>query len=177
MSVAKCSTVVGVFDDRSEADRAIDDLRHAGFRNDQIGVVTRDLHGKTVVRKEGEEETETRAASGALAGAVAGAGVGGLVGLGVLAGVIPVVGPALAAGTLATILSNAAGGAAIAGLGGALIGWGVPEEHAKYYDSQLQAGRIVVTVHAGDRCEKARTILDSHGGYNHESVATTVDRW
>ena len=94
-------------------------------------------------------------------------------GLGVLAGVIPVIGPAIAAGTLATILTNAAGGAAIAGLSGALIGWGIPEEHAKYYDGQLQAGRVVVTVHAEDRCESARTILENHGGYNHESVATS----
>ena len=94
-------------------------------------------------------------------------------GLGVLAGVIPVIGPAIAAGTLATILTNAAGGAAIAGLSGALIGWGIPEEHAKYYDGQLQAGRVVVTVHAEDRYDNARTILENHGGYNHESVATS----
>ena len=171
MSVATCSTVVGVFKERSEADRAIDDLRKAGFRNDLIGVVARDLQGQTLVQTKGE--TETHAADGAVAGAVAGAGIGGLVGLGVLAGVIPVIGPALAAGTLATILSNAAGGAAIAGLGGALIGWGVPEEHAKYYDGQLQAGRVVVTVHAADRCDRARFILESHGGYNYESLATS----
>ena len=106
-------------------------------------------------------------------GAAAGAGIGGLVGLGVLAGVIPVIGPAIAAGTLATILTNAAGGAAIAGLSGALIGWGIPEEHAKYYDGQLEAGRVVVTVHAEDRGKSARTILENHGGYNHESVATS----
>lgn len=172
MSTTTCSTVVGVFYERHEADRAIDDLVKAGFRNDQIGVITRDAQGKTDVKQEGEDETH--AATGAVTGAVAGAGVGGLVGLGVLAGVIPVIGPAIAAGTLATILTNAAGGAAVAGLGGALIGWGIPEEHAKYYDGELQAGRIVVTVHADDRCDIARTILESHGGYNHESVATSA---
>ncbi|MHB8970761.1 MAG: general stress protein [Pirellulaceae bacterium] len=175
MSVASCSTVVGVFNERSEADRAIDDLVKAGFRNDQIGVVTRDPQRKTVVKKE-EEEAETHAASTAATGAVAGAGIGGLVGLGVLAGVIPVIGPAIAAGTLGTILSNAAGGAAIAGLSGALIGWGVPEEHAKYYDDELRSGRIVVTVHTDDGCDKARTILESHGGYNHQSAATSAAR-
>jgi hypothetical protein len=174
MSFANCSTVVGVFAERSEADRAIDDLVKAGFRNDQIGVVMCAPQEKTAVENKGE--AETHAGSGAVAGAVAGAGIGGLVGLGVLAGVIPVIGPAIAAGTLATILTNAAGGAAIAGLGGALIGWGIPEEHAKYYDSQLEAGRVVVTVHAGDRCDSARTILESHGGYNHESVATSSAR-
>ena len=113
----------------------------------------------------------------AVAGALAGAGVGGLVGLGVLAGVIPVIGPAIAAGTLATILTNAAGGAAIGGLAAALMGWGVPEEHAQYYDEQLQAGKIVVTVHAGDRADQARMILNSHQGYSRESLASTVDRF
>ena len=32
------STVVGVFEDRQQADRAIDELGRAGFRHDQIGV-------------------------------------------------------------------------------------------------------------------------------------------
>ena len=174
MTAAKCSTVVGVFHERNEADRAIDDLRKAGFRNDQIGVIARDLDGNTIVTK--QETVETDSAGGAIAGAVTGAGVGGLVGLGVLTGVIPVIGPALAAGTLATILTNAAGGAAIGGLGGALIGWGVPKEHATYYDSELQAGRFVVTVQAGDRCDRARSILESHGAYSHESLATPSAR-
>ena len=35
------STVVGVFEDRTQADRAIADLRTAGFRDDQIGVAMR----------------------------------------------------------------------------------------------------------------------------------------
>ena len=94
----KDATVVGVFDERHEADRAIDDLVKAGVRNDQIGVVTRDAQGKTVVKKRGE--AESHAGSGAVVGAAAGAGIGGLVGLGVLVGVIPVIGPAIAAGTL-----------------------------------------------------------------------------
>jgi hypothetical protein len=168
MSSATCSTVVGVFHERSEADRAINDLVRAGFRNDQIGVVTRDP--QSVAKNKGEAETQT--GTGAVAGAIAGAGVGGIVGLGVLVGVIPVIGPAIAAGTLATILSNTTGGAAI----GALIGRGVPEEHAKYYDGEFQAGRVVVTVDANDRCDRARTILDNHGGYNHESLATSSAR-
>ena len=174
MSILTCSPVVGIFNDRNDADRAIDDLGKAGFRNEQIGVIARNLQGKTIVKKAGEAETDS--AAGAVVGAVAGAGIGGLVGLGVLAGVVPVIGPAIAAGTLATLLTNAASGAAIAGLSGALIGWGVPEEHAKFYDGQLQAGRVVVTVHADDRCDRARTILNSHGGYNHESVAKSPPR-
>ncbi|MEI8376216.1 MAG: general stress protein [Planctomycetota bacterium] len=168
MSVANCTTIVGVFYDRSEAVRAIDELGKAGFRNDQIGIVCREPQWKTVVKNRGEAETYM--AEGAVAGALAGASIGGLMGMGILAGVIPVIGPAIAAGTLATILTSAAGGAAIAGLGGALVGWGIPEEHAKYYESQLQAGRIVVTVHADDCCDIVHTILENHGGYNYASL-------
>ena len=169
MSVATCSTIVGIFHERSDAERAIAELRQAEFRNDQIGVVTRDDQGKVVIKNEEEIATESREA--VTVGTVAGAGIGGLVGLGVLVGAIPVIGPALAVGTLATILTNAAGGAVIAGLGGALMGWGVPEEHAKFYDGHFQAGRILVTVHTDDRSEQARAILESHGGFHHESVS------
>lgn len=174
MSSATCTAIVGVFNERNEADRAIDDLCKAGFRNDQIGVVTRDPQGKTIIKNNGE--SETHAGNGAVAGAVAGAGIGGLVGLGVLAGVIPVIGPAIAAGTLATIVTNAAGGAAIAGFAGALIGRRIPTERAKYFGSQRQAERLVVTVLADDSWETARTIMESHGGYNPESVATSPTR-
>jgi len=172
MSFAKNVTVVGVFDNHTDAKAAMDDLTKTGFTNDQIGVVARDARGKTVIKT--QDGGETHAGEGAGVGAVAGAGVGALVGLGVVAGVIPVLGPAIAAGTLATIFTNAAGGAAVAGLAGALIGWGVPEEDAKYYDSQLHEGRTVVTVHAGARAEAAREIIKSHRGYR--EIATSPVR-
>jgi len=59
MSVANCTTIVGVFYDRSEADRAIDDLGEAGVRDDQIGIVCHHPHRKTVVENQGEAETHT----------------------------------------------------------------------------------------------------------------------
>lgn len=178
MASSTCTTVVAVFNERRAADRAIDDLRESGFTPDSIGVVTRDAQGNAIVQGNVDTpgETDSYAGEAALAGAVAGAGIGGLVGLGVLAGVVPVIGPALAAGTLATILTNVAGGAAITGLGAALIGWGIPEEQAQYYDSQLQAGRVVVTVKADDRRDMARSILESHGGYDHTTPPRTTVR-
>ena len=35
----KRNTVVGVFEDRQHANMAIDELKRAGFRDDQIGIV------------------------------------------------------------------------------------------------------------------------------------------
>jgi hypothetical protein len=167
MIAATCTTVVGVFNNRSAAEQAIAELGKAGFTSDQIGMMSRDETDKSA-------DVETDAvAKGALVGVATGAGIGGLVGLGVLAGVLPVIGPAIASGTLATILSNAAGGAAIAGVSGALVGWGVPEDHAHYYESQLNAGRVIVSVTTSDRCEVARTIMERHGAFNHELLGKT----
>ena len=165
-SKLKNATVIGVFANRSEAEAALRDLRAAGFKDDKIGLVARNASGQTV-----DESGETYADEGAVAGAVAGAGVGTLVGLGVLAGVIPVVGPAIVAGTLGTILTNAVGGAAALGLAGALVGWGISEDDAKYYEGEVKAGRFLVTVDAGDRKDEAWAVLNKHGGYNREGAA------
>ena len=48
---------------------------------------------------------------------------------------MPVIGPAIAAGTVGMIVTNAAGGAAIAAFSGAMIGRCFLTERAKYYGS------------------------------------------
>jgi hypothetical protein len=156
------NTVVGVFYTRSEAEQAIRDLRTAGFPDDKIGMVARDSAGRMVSEKGGESMVE----EGAAAGAVIGAGAGALVGLAVVSGTIPVVGPVLALGTLGTVLLNAAGGAAILGLVGALIGLGIPEDEAKYYEGEVHGGRFLITADAGNRQAEAWDILYRAGGYN-----------
>ena len=47
-----------------------------------------------------------------------------------------------------------------------LVSMGVPEEEARYYQSELEFGRTIVTVEAGDRREDALEILRSNGGYD-----------
>src|SRR5512135_2742886 len=172
MTTEQRSTVVGVFEDRRQADTAINELRQAGFREDQIGVATRRAEGETLEATTAEEGS--RAGTGAITGALAGAGLGGLVGLGVIAGVIPVIGPVIAGGTLAAILANAAGGAAIGGLVGALAGSGIPEEEARYYQGEFEAGRTIVTVKADGRYDEAVTILRRHGAYDMQTAARTA---
>ncbi|MBP3958666.1 hypothetical protein J8F10_25750 [Gemmata sp. G18] len=167
MKKATANAVVGVFYTRSEAESAIRDLRAAGFADDSIGMIARDAEGNMV----NERNNETLAGEGAAAGAVVGAGAGALVGLGVLAGTIPVIGPVLAIGTLGTVLLNAAGGAAILGLVGALIGVGIPEDDARYYESEVHGGRFLVTVEAGNRQAEAWTTLHRAGGYNRTTPA------
>jgi hypothetical protein len=171
--MAQKSTIVGVFDDRLQADRAVDELRRAGFRDDQIGVAMRYDAGNDVA---GDATTvdstagdETRAGTGAITGVLGGLGLGALAGLGVLSGVIPVVGPAIAGGTLGVILSNAAVGAGVGGLVGALVGAGIPEDEAQYYHGEFEAGRTIVTVRSDGRANDAMAIFRRHGAYDMSS--------
>lgn len=158
----KHSTSIGVFQSRSQAEQAIADLRAAGFRDDQIGMIIRDEDGNA----KNLNADGTMAEEGAIAGAVAGAGIGSLVGLGIVAGVVPVIGPAIALGTLGTMLVNAAGGAAVAGIVGALVGFGIPEEDARWYESEVQSGRYLVTCEAAGRYDEAWQVLHRQGAYN-----------
>jgi uncharacterized protein (TIGR02271 family) len=174
MTAKQRSTVVGVFADRRHADQAVADLKKAGFRDDQIGVAMRHDESLTGAGSTTAEATDSHAGSGAMAGILTGLGLGTLAGLGVLAGVIPVVGPAIAAGTLGVILSNAAVGAGVVGLAGALIGAGVPEEEAKYYHSEFEAGRTIVTVNADGRYDEAWTILKRHNAYDMSTRGTAT---
>src|SRR4051794_40542331 len=106
------TTAVGVFSDRAEAQRAVEALKQAGFRDDQIGVVTqRQDEGGAVV----ERPTGTKAAEGAAIGAAAGAGVGALWALGIAASILPPLG-FVVGGTLMAVLASAGTGAAIASL-------------------------------------------------------------
>lgn len=169
MSTATCETTVGVFTSREAADAAISELHRSGFRDSEIGLIHRDSQDtkkgrdrKSTTVDDDDDDAEL-ATGGAVTGAVAGLGIGALVGAGVLAGIVPVIGPALFAGTLGVLASNAAGGAAVAGLVGALTGWGLSKEDATYYESEVSAGRSIVTV-TSDRCEDAQEILTRHGG-------------
>ncbi len=42
---------------------------------------------------------------------------------------------------------------------------GLPEEEARYYQNELDAGRLIVTVQADGRQQDAREILESNGAY------------
>ena len=170
--------VVGLFDNASDAQAALQDLRGAGFTGDDISFVANNNRGdygnysdadsgyNTTARDGTASEAEEGAGFGATGGAVLG-GLGGLlVGLGALA--IPGIGPVIAAGTLATTLGTTALGAglgaAAGGLTGALVGAGIPEEDAHVYSEGVRRGGALITVHASSDADadRAADIMDRH---------------
>jgi len=169
---------VGLFHDSEDARRAIEALKDAGFRGDEISLLMPDRDQA----RQMAAETGTKAGEGAAAGLVAGGILGGLggflVGIGALA--IPGVGPFIAAGAFATALGGAAVGAGVGAIAGALIGMGIPKEEAEYYEGEVRGGRTLVAVRAGDRVNQADGILHEFGAYDVEhrdrAPATTAAR-
>lgn len=159
-------TVVGVFTDQQDAQRALSELKQAGFSPDQVSVVAKDTREtKEMVDKSDMPGAETTGAGvGALLGGLTGGLAGWLVGIGALA--IPGIGPVVAAGALATTLGGAAVGAVAGGLIGALVGAGVPEEHARGYETHVREGRILLTAHAETSAEAqaAKAAFDRFNG-------------
>ncbi len=166
-------TIVGLFENYTDADRAVSDLQASGFTRDQISVAARDasVQDRLVGDTNSERAIGDSAGAGAVGGAVLG-GLGGLlVGIGALA--IPGIGPVITAGTLATALGTTAAGAglgaAAGGLIGALVGMGIPEEDAHFYAEGVKRGGVLVTVQSEDnRANEALSIM-------HQAHAVDVD--
>ena len=142
--------VSAVFSDRADAENAVNWLRQNGASEDAITVVSQQ-EGQTEVSG-GAEDSASDAGKRAMTGAAVGAGVGALFGLAALA--IPGIGPFITAGALANALgvtggavaSGAIVGGTSGGLAGALSGWGVSEDDAKHYASEVENGGTYVGI-------------------------------
>lgn len=139
----------------AQATSIVDQLKTAGFSNNDISVLFPDQSGTKDFAHEQNTKAPEGAAAGAGTGGVLGGTLGWLVGIGALA--IPGLGPFVAAGPIMAALSGAAAGAALGGLSGALIGMGIPEYEAKRYEGKVKDGNILVSVHTEDSTEQART--------------------
>lgn len=141
------TALIATFSERRHAEHFVDELKQAGFKDDEIGFVAP------------RDEELAPAEEGAVAGAITGGALGAVAGA-VATGLIPGVGPVVAAGILAGILGGAAAGAGTGGLVGALIGLGVPEDEAQKYEQEFLAGRTLVVVQALGRGGDALAILN-----------------
>ncbi|HYP28328.1 MAG TPA: hypothetical protein VE262_16555 [Blastocatellia bacterium] len=153
--------VTGLFKSRSSADRAVEDLVHYGFTRDDISLLMSDATRGREFGMQMATKAPEGAATGATIGGVLGAVAAGLVALGILA--VPGLN-LVAAGPIVATLAGLGAGAATGGLTGALIGLGLPEHEAKFYNEEISRGGILVGVYThNDRADHARKILDAAG--------------
>jgi hypothetical protein len=141
------------FRDRESAERAYNAIAARGYKSDEIHVIMSDDTRKRLFVT---DAPKTDMGNKALEGAGVGGAVGGAVGatlVGILAAASTLTFPGiglLIAGPLAGALAGGAAGAAAGGLVGTLVGAGIPEERARVYETDLNAGGIVLGVKPRD---------------------------
>jgi hypothetical protein len=154
----------------TQAEGIVDQLKIAGFSNDDISALFPDK----ATSKDFAHEQHTKAPEGAATGGAVGLGVGGVLGL--LAGIgalaIPGVGPFIAAGPIMGALSGAAVGGTTGGIIGGLVGLGIPEYEAKRYEGKVRGGNILISVHTDDANQRKRA-KDIFERANADDISTT----
>jgi hypothetical protein len=162
--------LVGVFNDRQAADRAVQALRDAGFDSQQTAVITK---GDNAARQMVESalpqvDTEpegTRVNVGTLTGLLAGAAAGVATGLGVINF------PGLEG--ISAPIAMAVGGVLLAILGawgGTIAGMPIPEEDVSYFTGDLDKGGILVAVRT-NRIDEALDTLGHAGARNFDTMS------
>jgi hypothetical protein len=179
------NTVAGIFQTRSDAERAIENLRTTiGLSDENLSLLA---PGAAAGQQESEtdvptSDTEQPGMGNALGGLVGGAmGAAGGMTLGAAAAslLVPGVGPIMAAGIIGAALFGAGGAAAGMAAGGALegqIAQGLPHDELFVYEDALRQGRTVVIAQLedDDQAEAARAALDAAGA---ESVDAARESW
>lgn len=154
-----------------QAESIVNELKVAGFSDNDISVLFPDKTGTKDFAHEHHTKAPEGAVTGAGTGGVLGGALGWLAGIGALA--IPGIGPFLAAGPIMAALSGAAVGAAVGGITGALVGMGIPEFEAKRYEGKIKAGNILLSVHTENNQEakRAKEIFEQAGAHDISATA------
>jgi hypothetical protein len=164
------TTVVGIFERRSDAERAVNQLESIGIPKAKINTLTPEL------------STEERAAvpktTGEQPGIVKGisAVTGGAIGMSAASLLIPGIGPILGIGLAGGALLGSLTGAAIGGKLEDSIFPGIPEQELFIYEDALRKGRTAIIAMAEDDAQAgaARGVLQYAGA---ESIDEARQMW
>ena len=169
-------TIVGLFDDMTQARQAASDLENVGVARNDISLVANN-EGAKYAANSGDTVSDTTTTTGGAIGqdAMVGAGIGGAAGLliGLTGLAIPGLGWVATAGWLTATLIGAGTGAVLGGLVGALTSVGVPEEDAANYSEGVRRGGILIAVKAEDaQANRVAEILGDNGAVNIDERAS-----
>jgi hypothetical protein len=141
--------VFGIAKSESQAISIANNLKAAGFSENDVSVLFPDKQGTKDFAHERNTKAPEGAATGAGSGAILGGALGWMVGIGALA--IPGLGAFIAAGPIMAALAGAAGG--------------IPEYEAKRYEGKVKDGNILLSVHTedGNERDRAKKILEAGG--------------
>ncbi|HTV72296.1 MAG TPA: hypothetical protein VME66_01135 [Candidatus Acidoferrales bacterium] len=151
--------ITGVFHDRAEAERTVEELEDLGYERSEISVITNEAPNGSITGTK-ERQVATDATIGATYGGALGAILAGVAATGTIVATGGAAAPLIAGPAAAALAGLGAGGAA-GGVIGALVGVGIPEDHAKHYERELAEGGLIigVTARPGDE-PNVRAILE-----------------
>jgi hypothetical protein len=169
--MAKNTSVIGIYTDRTTVSDAIDVLHKEGYRAADISVLSSDNQGSKDFGHEKHSKAAAGAAAGAAIGAVVGAALAWLVSIQTVA--IPVLAPLAAAGPVVAALAGAGAGGALGWIAGLLAGLPVSEYVAKRYAGRIRRGGILLSVHCDSRKwrDRAEKTLKDTGARNISSAS------
>ncbi|WP_353663137.1 hypothetical protein [Hydrogenimonas sp. SS33] len=152
--------VVAVYNRPEKAKEVVHRLLDAGVDKQTVSLVSRsneDDAEKVEVEKV-DSDVKVWGTQGALWGGLIGALMGGAF------FIVPGFGPIVGVGPIAAALAGAFGGAmtgaAVLGLGDALVEWGMGEVEAKRYEELVEKGKVLVIVHGKEEAvAKAEALL------------------
>jgi hypothetical protein len=142
--------LTGMFLNRESSEEAYKMLHDRGYSKDDISVLMSD---ETRIRHFSGDVSQTELGTKATETAGKGSAIGGTIGA--IIGVIAAIGTSIAipglglviAGPIAAGLAGAGAGAISGGLIGAMVGYGIPEDRAKLYETGIKNGSIVLGIH------------------------------
>jgi hypothetical protein len=165
----KNKAVFGIYPDRTHVEEAVDALRTAGFRGEDISVLFQENQGTKDFAHEKNTKAPEGATTGGIVGGISGGVLGWLTGIGALA--IPGLGPLIAAGPIVAALAGVGAMGAVGGIIGGLAGLGVPEYEAKRFEGRIKQGGALMSVHCDDDhwVKRAKELLRQTGAESIDS--------
>ena len=168
--MARHTSVMGIYPDRTTVSDAISVLHKTGYRAVDISVLSSDNQGT----KDFAHEKRTKAPLGAAIGGAAGAVVGAAVAWSVSGQIATITGPAalVAAGPVVAALAGAGAGGALGWIAGFLGGLRLTEYVAKRYAGRRRSSGILLSVHCDspEWCDRAKKTLKDTGARNISSA-------
>jgi hypothetical protein len=164
--MAKNTSVMGIYSDRTTVSDAISVLQKAGYRPTDISVLSSENRGS----KDFALEKRTKALEGAAIGAAGGAAIGAVLAwlVSVQTVTVTFLSSLVAAGPLLATIAGLGAGTAAGWLLGLLTGSRQPEYVAKRYEGRIRRGGILLSVHCDtpEWCDRAKKTLRDTGAVN-----------
>lgn len=174
-------TVTGIFRNRADAEKAVQELYSRGIKNDRIALLTPKTSEpieESVLTSDTEQPGMGSAMGGAVGGAMGAAG-GATVGAAAASLLVPGVGPVIAGTILGAAILGVGGAVTGAAAGGAMedsIAKGLPRDEVYIYEDAVRQGRSVVIAFAenDDQEDGARAVLSQAGA---ETIDQARETW